>query len=82
MCVLLGDILHEPEVGPLGVDPIDAAWTQSVHQPRGITSIGELYKRCPSKVFVMNICDSGSLAMFTLKTSFQPLLLGGRGGGG
>jgi hypothetical protein len=33
VCVLLGDILHEPEVGPLGVDPIDAAWTESVHQP-------------------------------------------------
>ena len=31
--LLLGDILHEPEVGPLGVDIIDAAWTKSVHQP-------------------------------------------------
>jgi hypothetical protein len=52
--LLLGDILHEPEVGPLGVDPIDAARTQSVHQPRGITIIGELYIRCLSKVVVMN----------------------------
>ncbi len=43
MCVLLGDILHEPEVGPLGVDPIDAAWTQPVHQPRGITTIEEQF---------------------------------------
>jgi hypothetical protein len=43
VCVLLGDILHEPEVGPLGVDPIDAAWTQPVHQPRGITTIEEQF---------------------------------------
>ena len=30
---ILVDVLHEPEVGPLGVDLVDAPGTQLVHQP-------------------------------------------------